>query len=287
MVIQGVKYLSDFEAKKAMIQVSKRLDDKGYAIGGDGSLSVRVGPNAVWITITGADKGALTQDMMIRVDMNGKQMMSANPKQLPEDLPLHLKIYTENDKVQCIMHAYPPMINAMGICGKEIEGAGFSPSVRSLGNIHVMNALNIDAAIGKVAVLCKSENGVLLKNDGCIFWGADVMVAFHRVEAAEYYAKVVASLEKHVSAENADFQVERTEQMPAMEHHLAGVTPIIRPGDCVKPVVQSVLVNQMANIPVIPENHNQEESTKVLVKDIERERVMQEVVRRTLKNFNK
>ena len=61
MVIQGVTYLSDFEAKKAIIEAARRMEAKGFLVAGDGSLSVRVGPSAVWVTIAGADKAALTR----------------------------------------------------------------------------------------------------------------------------------------------------------------------------------------------------------------------------------
>lgn len=107
MVIQGVTYLSDFEAKKAIMEMARRLEAKGWLVAGDGSMSVRVGPQAVWVTVAGADKAALTQDMLVRVDMNGKAMLSAKPKPLPEDLPIHLKIYQENENAQCVMHTYP------------------------------------------------------------------------------------------------------------------------------------------------------------------------------------
>ena len=80
MVIQGVTYLSDFEAKKAIMEMARRLEAKGWLVAGDGSMSVRVGPQAVWVTVAGADKAALTQDMLVRVDMNGKAMLSAKPK---------------------------------------------------------------------------------------------------------------------------------------------------------------------------------------------------------------
>ena len=105
MVIQGVTYLSDFEAKKAIMEMARRLEAKGWLVAGDGSMSVRVGPQAVWVTVAGADKAALTQDMLVRVDMNGKAMLSAKPKPLPEDLPIHLKIYQENENAQCVMQA--------------------------------------------------------------------------------------------------------------------------------------------------------------------------------------
>ena len=75
MVIQGVTYLSDFEAKKDHHgNRPVRLEAKGWLVAGDGSMSVRVGPQAVWVTVAGADKAALTQDMLVRVDMNGKAM---------------------------------------------------------------------------------------------------------------------------------------------------------------------------------------------------------------------
>ena len=114
MVIQGVTYLSDFEAKKAIMEMARRLEAKGWLVAGDGSMSVRVGPQAVWVTVAGADKAALTQDMLVRVDMNGKAMLSAKPKPLPEDLPIHLKIYQENENAQCVMHTYPACAAVMG-----------------------------------------------------------------------------------------------------------------------------------------------------------------------------
>ena len=80
-------------------------------------MSVRVGPQAVWVTVAGADKAALTQDMLVRVDMNGKAMLSAKPKPLPEDLPIHLKIYQENENAQCVMHTYPACAAVMGMPG--------------------------------------------------------------------------------------------------------------------------------------------------------------------------
>ena len=128
MVIQGVTYLSDFEAKKAIMEMARRLEAKGWLVAGDGSMSVRVGPQAVWVTVAGADKAALTQDMLVRVDMNGKAMLSAKPKPLPEDLPIHLKIYQENENAQCVMHTYPACAAVMGMQGQTVQPAAFSPA---------------------------------------------------------------------------------------------------------------------------------------------------------------
>ena len=163
MVIQGVTYLSDFEAKKAIMEMARRLEAKGWLVAGDGSMSVRVGPQAVWVTVAGADKAALTQDMLVRVDMNGKAMLSAKPKPLPEDLPIHLKIYQENENAQCVMHTYPACAAVMGMQGQTVQPAAFSPAVRALGRVQLLPAQNVDAQAQAVSLLCRTDKAVLLE----------------------------------------------------------------------------------------------------------------------------
>ena len=194
MVIQGVTYLSDFEAKKAIMEKARRLEAKGWLVAGDGSMSVRVGPQAVWVTVAGADKAALTQDMLVRVDMNGKAMLSAKPKPLPEDLPIHLKIYQENENAQCVMHTYPACAAVMGMQGQTVQPAAFSPAVRALGRVQLLPAQNVDAQVQAVSLLCRTDKAVLLENDGCLTWGKTPADAAHLVEALDYYAAVTAKL---------------------------------------------------------------------------------------------
>ena len=179
MVIQGVTYLSDFEAKKAIMEMARRLEAKGWLVAGDGSMSVRVGPQAVWVTVAGADKAALTQDMLVRVDMNGKAMLSAKPKPLPEDLPIHLKIYQENENAQCVMHTYPACAAVMGMQGQTVQPAAFSPAVRALGRVQLLPAQNVDAQAQAVSLLCRTDKAVLLENDGCLTWGKTPADAAH------------------------------------------------------------------------------------------------------------
>ena len=237
MVIQGVTYLSDFEAKKAIIEAARRMEAKGFLVAGDGSLSVRVGPSAVWVTIAGADKAALTQDMLVRVDLNGKQMLSARAKPLPEDLPIHLKIYQENDSVQCVLHAYPPCAAVMGLQGQSVQPAAFSPAVRALGRVQLLPGQAAEPQAQAVSLLCRTDKGVLLQNDGCMTWGRTPTEACHLVEALDYYAAVTARLgHTPVSApavpaapavQPAPAPVEAA---PASAAALNGVTGLIRPG---------------------------------------------------------
>lgn len=209
MVIQGISYPSDFEAKKAMIAAAAKLEAKGAMVAGDGSLSVRVGPNAIWITVEGADKAALTQDQMVRIDLNGKQMATNRPKPLSPDLSAHLKIYKENDSVQAVVHAYPVCAVVLGAKGQGVEAAGFSPSVRKLGRIQLTRTADPEGAANEIALLCKTDKGVVIPGDGCMMWGRSVSETTGLVEALDYYCKAAkclgsgSSCSSHGSAQGA------------------------------------------------------------------------------------
>lgn len=239
MVIQGVSYPSDFEAKKAMIEIGRRMDEKSYAIAGDGSISVRVGPNAVWITAEGADKGALKQDSFIRVDLNGKQMPVSRQSRLPEDLPVHLQVYAQNPSLRGILHGYPAGAVAMAALGREVLPADYTPSVRALGKISLASAENMDAAARAAVLACKSDSGILLSGSGCVMWGESLAEAFHRIEALEYYVKITrilcgshdtgsrCSKTAPVTGSETKAPAAYAEVMPEIE----GLTPVIRPGE--------------------------------------------------------
>lgn len=297
MVIQGVSYLSDFEAKKAVIEAARRLEAKGFLTAGDGSLSVRVGPNAVWVTLEGADKAALTQDMLVRVDLNGKQMMSAHLKPLAEDLAVHLKIYRENESVQCVLHAYPPCAVALSRRGQGLPAADYSPSVRKLGRIQLLGAQSAEALPQAAASLSRTDRGVLLQNDGCMLWGKNPLEVCHLAEAMAYCCKVNAAMGRcsvcskcarcgnsiDAPAEHPTAQTVYSSPAPQpAAAPLSGVTGLIQPGQSLPPLPQP---GQSASPAAPPVQEAPAMKPGVAAVDVPKADVMAEVVRRTLQSF--
>ena len=251
MVIQGVSYLSDFEAKKAIIEAACRLENRGFLPAGDGSLSVRVGPNAVWVTVDGADKAALTQDMLVRVDLNGKGNLSAHPKPMGEDLPIHLNIYRENENVQCVLHAYPPCAAALD---QSLPAANYSPSVRKLGRLERLSGLSGEALAKAAALRSRSDSGALLDSDGCLFW-AKTPAEVCRLAEALHYRWMVEDALRHAGCArcearsrceqhgwtgardaNQEAQSARTAVTAGPARPLTGVTGLIQPGQSLPPL---------------------------------------------------
>ena len=107
MIIQGVRYMTDFEAKKAILDIGKRMYDKGFVASNDGNISCKVGTNTIWTTPTGVSKGFMTQDMMVKMDLNGNILMGRYKPS--SEVKMHLRVYRENPDVQAVTHAHPPV----------------------------------------------------------------------------------------------------------------------------------------------------------------------------------
>lgn len=241
VTIQGNRFMSDFEAKKAMIEIGRRMDQKGYSIAGDGSLSVRTGPNAIWITTAGADKGNLTQDMFVKVGMDGKQVMSARSKELPGELSWHLKIYQEKPEVKAILQAYPPAANARAIKGQAMAAASYTGAVQRLGAVPVV------CAAEQIGQAVRTGFGALAAGAGCIAWGETPLEAYHFVEAMEYHAVMDACLAGagagNVFSGGGCLAGAQTAEVAGT---FKGVTALVRPGDPVNAAAAKPLEDRAA-----------------------------------------
>lgn len=275
--IQGNQYPSDFEAKKAMTEVGKQMAEKGYGIGSDGSLSVRVGPNAVWVTAEEAVKGSLTQDLIVKVDLDGKPMLGARGKTLPEEMKIHLKLYREHPQIRAVVHGYPPTAVAMGIRGEEIRSAGFTKTLRKLGDVPVVPYTGGDQDALAVSSCAANSKGVLLAGNGCMTWGSSTMEAFAMMEAVAYYGTVMEAMgpPQAVSSERSRAKAAWTDSEPSPS--LSGVTALVRPGECPERIEETPDISEKTSDVI----HN---ISKVTEKP--KEDVMAEVVRRTMQGFH-
>ena len=93
VTLQGEKYMTDFEAKKAILDIGKRMYDKGFVAANDGNISCKTGPRTIWTTPTGVSKGFMTQDMLVKMDLDGKVLMGRMKPS--SEVKMHLRVYEE------------------------------------------------------------------------------------------------------------------------------------------------------------------------------------------------
>ena len=287
--------MSDFEAKKQIIEVGRRMFIKNFVAANDGNISVKVGPDTIWTTCTGVSKGFLTQDMLVKMDTNGKVLMGA--RKPSSEVKMHLRVYAENPKVMAVTHAHPPVATSFAIAGISLNQAVLPEAVVQLGSVPVAKYATpgTQAVPDSIAPFCKEYNAVLLSNHGALTWGGDLFEAYYRLESLEYYATIlmytgriigkqnelscnqvnellkiregmgVMSGGSPTCVENSNNMVDVIDNEPRQPVNLAGVTPLVTASSKPQPS------NSIKNNPSIDEKAKNE--------------IMEEVVRRVIEKM--
>lgn len=183
-------YPSDAEAKQAILDVGQRIYQRGLVAANDGNLSVRVDENALWVTPTGVSKGFMTEEMLVKLDLDG-HILSGTHKPSSE-IKMHLRIYRENPAVGAVVHAHPPAATAFACAGLPLDKPVLQEAVLLLGPVPLAPFAppGTDAIADSVAPFCRTHCALLLEYHGAVTWGETLTQAHHRLECLEQLAQV-------------------------------------------------------------------------------------------------
>ncbi|MCI8423011.1 MAG: class II aldolase/adducin family protein [Lawsonibacter sp.] len=183
-------YITSQEAKSLILEMGRRLYQKGFVAANDGNISCMVGPNTLWTTPTGVSKGFMTEDMLVKVDLEGNLLLQSG--QPSSELKMHLRVYRENPRVRCVVHAHPPVATAFAVAGLPLNQPILAEGVAQFGEIPVAPYATpgTQEVPDAVAPFCNSHNGILLANHGALTWDEEPMQAYLRMESLEHWATV-------------------------------------------------------------------------------------------------
>lgn len=186
----AVKYPSDEEAKRAILEAGRRLYEKNFVAANDGNISARVSDSLIWATPTGVSKGFMKPDMLVKLDLDGRVVEG---KSRPSsEIKMHLRIYREAPEVLAVAHAHPPVAAAFATAGIPLDTALLQEAVVLLGVVPVAPYAppgSEDLAESVVPYL-RDYNGLLLEHHGVVAWGDSVLQALFRLESIEHNATV-------------------------------------------------------------------------------------------------
>ncbi len=176
---------------------------KNFVAANDGNISIRVGDNALWTTPTGVSKGYMTEDMLLKVDLEGK-VLEGNGKPTSE-LKMHLRVYKENPAVMAVTHAHPPVATSFAIAGMSLDKAILPEAVVNLGTVPLAHYATpgTQEVPDSIAPFCRDYNAVLLSNHGALSWGKDAYEAYFRLESLEFYAQLIMNTGYIIGRANA------------------------------------------------------------------------------------
>lgn len=220
------EYLSKKQAKKAILDIGKRMYKAGFVAANDGNISVKISDNEIIATPTGISKGFMDKDCLVRLDMNGKVLKGSNKPS--SEIKMHLRAYKENPFIKAVVHAHPLVSTAFGIAGEKLDAPILAEAVLGLGNVPIVPyaTLGSDQIPESIAPYCNSHNGVILANHGVVTWADNPYGAYYRLESIEYYAKMTLITKYIIGKENTLSKEEVMKLLKMREKfgiHLGGI----------------------------------------------------------------
>lgn len=197
-----MEYMTEKQAKKAMIDIGQRMYVRGFVAANDGNISVRTGENEIWTTPTGVSKGFMKKKMLVKVDLEGNVLEGSN--QPSSELKMHLRAYQENPDILSVCHAHPPICTCFAVAGIPLDVPVLAEAVITLGDVPVAPYAELGSrdVPEVIAPYLHTHNGILLANHGAVTWGKDAYAAYYRLESMEYYANILLITDKLLGKQN-------------------------------------------------------------------------------------
>jgi len=175
-----------------LVEIGRRMYEKDFVAANDGNISVRMDDGVILATPTGVSKGFMTEEMMVKLNMEGA-VLEDSAYRPSSEVKMHLRIYRENPLAQAVCHAHPPISTAYAIAGMPLDQAIYPEAVVNLGVVPCVHyeAPGSQGIPDSIAPYCRDHNAILLGNHGVVTWGKDLLEAWYRMESTEHYAMIL------------------------------------------------------------------------------------------------
>lgn len=184
---------NEFEIKKQICEIGKRIYDKGMVASNDGNISVKLNDNEFLCTPTGVSKGFMTPEFICKVDRNGN-VIQANPGFKPSsEIKMHMRVYKERPDVNAVVHAHPLYATGFAIAGIPLTQPIMPEAVIALGCVPIAEygTPSTEEIPDAVSKYLQSFDAVLLENHGALSFSDSLLNAYHKMESVEFYARLL------------------------------------------------------------------------------------------------
>jgi len=177
------------KVKQDIVRYCRLMAQKGLVAGTEGNVSGRAADGTVWMTPANVNKGEVTADMLVRLDLEAQVIEGAYAP--TSERYMHLEFYRQRPGAGGVAHGHPVFATAFAAAGQPLPSGVLPELIAVIGEIALVpyarpSSPKLAAAI---APFCRRHNVFLLQNHGAIAVGRDVQDAYHRLEVAEAYAK--------------------------------------------------------------------------------------------------
>ena len=176
------------QTKRDMLDVGKRLAEKGLLVGKGGNYSVRIGEDRILITASGFCKSEITEEQISLVDMQGNLLEGLKPA---ADIRMHLEVYRSMPEIRAIVHSHPPIMTGFAMSNYTFENFCMPEAMLDIGGIEVTDfavptTVQVPQAVHKCIVKNPDVRALILKGHGVLCLSSvDVTDACYKLECLE------------------------------------------------------------------------------------------------------
>ncbi len=176
--------------REELVEVGRRVYNRGYAAANDGNMSARLDDGTVLITPTRTSKGFMKPEDLIIIDMNGKLVKGSKKPSSESDF--HLKILRDRPDVMSVCHAHPPYATGFAVAGIPLDKMVLPEVIIRLGVVPVVEygTPGHSDLYDQISKHLKEHDAFLLANHGALTVGYSVMDAYDKMETLEQAAKI-------------------------------------------------------------------------------------------------
>lgn len=185
--------LNEFEIRKQMCEIGKRVYGRNMVAANDGNFSVKLNDNEILCTPTGVSKGFMTPECICKLDMDGNVIQSSKGFKPSSESKMHMRVYKVRPDVKSVVHAHPTFATAFAIAGIPLTQPIMPEAVIALGCVPIAEygAPSTYEIPDRLEKYLPYFDAVLLENHGALSWGGDLLAAYHKMESLEFYAELL------------------------------------------------------------------------------------------------
>ena len=185
--------MSEYEIKKQICEIGKRIYNRGMVAANDGNISVKISDNEFLCTPTGVSKGFMTPEYICKVDKEGNVLQANGNFKPSSEIKMHMRVYRERPDVKSVVHAHPIYATSFAIAGIPLTQPIMPEAVIALGCVPIAeygtpSTNEIPDAVEKYL---QHFDAVLLANHGALSYSDSLLSAYHKMESLEFYAELL------------------------------------------------------------------------------------------------
>ena len=185
--------VNEYEIKKQICEIGKRIYDRGMVASNDGNISVKIGENEFLCTPTGVSKGFMTPDYICKVDGDGKVISATGNFRPSYEIKMNMRVYKQRPDVKAVVHAHPLYATSFAIAGVPLTAPIMPEAVIALGCVPIADygTPSTEEIPDAVEKYLQHFDAVLLANHGALSFSDSLLSAYHKMESVEFYGQLL------------------------------------------------------------------------------------------------